>query len=261
MKRTIFLFFAAFAFLAGTIYFSIKLLSVHNIYQMGQEEYKHIKTIAYAQRERKKVSSEQNSVPFMREEWPKIDEKRLSELNADYRFWVCIPDTNIDYPVLQHQDDIYYLDHTFENRVNICGSLFTSAACWPLSGDNTIIYGHNMKNGSMFADLKAYTEKSYFEEHPEIWIYNGDWIQCPIFTCQLIGENESTPYIMQFLTSKEKGDYIDRMVKGALYDTGIVPEITDRIITLSTCYGKSQRCIVQAIINNQSGGDYGYVEN
>jgi SrtB family sortase len=176
-----------------------------------------------------------------------IDEKALLSQNPEYRMWITIPGTNIDYPAVQHEDNLYYLDHDFLGEEQISGSIFLDKKS-TASSKNTILYGHNMKDGTMFADLKKYRDRAYWEEHPCLRIYrNGQWLECPIFSCQLKYETDAAALRTEFLPG-EWEDYLREMSAASLYDTGICPDPEKRILTLSTCYGSSERMLVQAVL-------------
>ena len=141
-------------------------------------------------------------------------------------------------------DSWYYLNHTFSGKENPCGSIFCGEGA-----ENLIIYGHNMKDGSMFGDLKQYINEDYFREHRYIMIYcQGDWQRYMIFSCYIIREEEVGVYQSYFNSEEEKRTYLNNIERKSLYLTGKQPEITDSIITLSTCMGKGKRVIVQAVL-------------
>ncbi len=150
---------------------------------------------------------------------PEIDEEKLKKINPDYSFWIRIPGTSIDYPVVWGKEEAYYLDHGFDKEKHLSGAIFADSARIPFVSANTIVYGHNMKDGSMFSDLKKYKDTDFTREHPYVEIYrHGKWISCPVTTSKVIEENEVTPY--------QNG--------------------TEKLLTLSTCYGKTKRMVVQA---------------
>lgn len=96
--------------------------------------------------------------------------KKVYEKNNDLVGWIKIKDTNIDYPVMQTKDDYsYYLKRNFNKKSSIYGTPFVGDGCGiNPNSDNVIIYGHNMKNGTMFADLNKYKDKKFYESHKEV---------------------------------------------------------------------------------------------
>ena len=99
-----------------------------------------------------------------------VDFNSLLAQNSQVVGWIYSPNTVISYPVLKGGDNDYYLHHTLNGAENASGSIFMDAVCEPdLSGDNTILYGHHMNNGSMFASLANYKQEGYLEEHPVLY--------------------------------------------------------------------------------------------
>lgn len=100
-----------------------------------------------------------------------IDWDGLKDINKDLIAWIVIPNADINYPIVQASDNNYYLKHNFNNEASDAGTLFTDAAYMAFSGNNTAIYGHNMRSGIMFADLNNYTESAYFNENTTLYLH------------------------------------------------------------------------------------------
>lgn len=99
----------------------------------------------------------------------------LTGVNPDYAGWILIEDTKIDYPIVQGKDNDTYLSTTFKGTVNSSGTIFLDTYCKDgFDGPLAVLYGHNMKNGSMFGGLRNFTEKEYRETHSEILIGTPD---------------------------------------------------------------------------------------
>ena len=99
---------------------------------------------------------------------PDYDVLRLE--NSEFYAWLYSEGTVINYPVTRGEDNRYYLNHLFNKKRNSMGTLFVDAGNAPDFADrNTIIYGHHMKNGSMFASLVGYKKQSYYDEHPDLF--------------------------------------------------------------------------------------------
>lgn len=180
---------------------------------------------------------------------PDLNEAALVSINPEYQFWLSVPGTEIDYPVVRHEDNEYYLNHNFYQEQHISGCVFADSSAVPLAVDNTVLYGHNMKDGSMFADLKKYGEEAFFRENPVIQVfYRGKWLECPIFSCQLRHQSDAGAYGTNFM-EEEWLPYLEKMGAASLYETGIIPEGDEKLITLSTCCGKDQYLIVQALLH------------
>lgn len=185
-----------------------------------------------------------------------IDFAALQEQNPDVYAWIQIQDTNIDYPVLQKEgDNGYYLNHTIDGEEKTEGSIFTEDYnSTDFEDSNTVIYGHDMKNGSMFQNLLNYQDKEFFDNHKEVIIYTPDAIRhYQVFAAYLYDDR----HIMQSFDFNIKSvyqAYLDSIFSirdmNAQIDTSTEVSADDKIITLSTCYGNQsdKRFIVQAVL-------------
>ena len=157
--------------------------------------------------------------------------------------WLKIEDTNIDYPVLQTTDNVYYLDHNFEQEYDKNGSLFLDAACDIVHRNtNLIVYGHHMRSGKMFGNLNKYSSESYYKEHPYIQfdtIYEkGTYEVMYVFRSKIYNEDEIVFKYYQFfdaVSEKEFNSNMQEMAALSLYDTGVIASFGDELLTLSTC--------------------------
>lgn len=182
-------------------------------------------------------------------EVPAVDIGSLRLLYEEAEGWILFPDTVISYPIVQGKDNAYYLNHMIDGTKNSAGTLFVEVSNQKGFADrNTIIYGHNMKNGSMFGQLKKYGKKEYYKEHPFFYLYTeeGVW-KYDIFSVRVVDE-ASASYTINFGSDAEYQKYIDQAHRTSMYDTGVTVNVSDTIVTLSTCTGKeTNRLIVQAV--------------
>ena len=134
-----------------------------------------------------------------------IDWDILSSINKDIIGWIEIPNTNINYPILKDKD-LYYLNHTFEKKYNPNGSIFIYNQDFAKEKE-IFIYGHNMKNGTMFAGLSGFMNKDFFQKNSKIYIYTKDAIyQGNIFAIYSKNEDEENNNTKN-LNLTEKLDY------------------------------------------------------
>lgn len=211
------------------------------VYTEGEKEYKDLNLVLarYRNREEEETAGDKEEIP----------ELYLRKINPDYICWLRIPGTAVDYPVVRSFRPGYYLNHTFQGTVNPCGSLFVQEEVKSLAHGNTVIFGHNRKDGTMFADLKNYKTKDFYKSHQIIRIYyERRWHEGVIFSCQLRGEEDLQYCQTDFLDTAEKQEFIDEMKEASLYYIPFRPSVNDPLITLSTCYGRSKRMIVQAVL-------------
>ena len=174
--------------------------------------------------------------------------KKLFSQNKSLIGWIKIDDTNIDYPVMQTVNNEYYLDHNYNQQYDKNGSIFLDKDCDITNpGTNMIIYGHHMKSGKMFGNLKLYSNKSYYDEHPIIQfdtIYEeGRYQIMYVFRSRIYNEDEIVFKYYQFFdvaTPEEFDSNMSEMAKISLYDTGVTAKYGDKLITLSTCDNSEQ---------------------
>ncbi len=184
-----------------------------------------------------------------------IDFESLTAQYPDVYAWIRIPGTNVDYPIVQREgDNGYYLNHTVDGRKRVEGAIFTEDYNQKDFEDpNTLIYGHNMKNGSMFKTLHKYKDRKFFEENRDVYIYQeGKVLKYKIFAAYTYDSRHLMlsfdfkddiiyeTYINSVLTKKDISSNIDVTVPIT---------VKDKIITLSTCNGNpNQRYLVQAVL-------------
>ncbi|ANU45521.1 class B sortase [Enterocloster clostridioformis] len=112
-----------------------------------------------------------------------VDFEALKKLNPHIIAWIHIPGTPVSYPVTQGEDNSYYLNRTFSKAYNGAGCIFVDyRSSLPSEGGNTVLYGHNMKNGSMFGSLKRYWDNEYYREHSSFYLYTAEG---EIFLCHI----------------------------------------------------------------------------
>jgi len=233
-------YFLLVLWLAAFLSFGSRLYSRTLEYEKGKQEY----------RELGRIFSEYRTEPENTDDnMEEITEEYLRNKNPDYIFWLRIPGTSIDYPVVRSLKPGFYLNHTFYGTENSCGSLFVQSEISGLNNGNTVIFGHNMKDGTMFSELKDYRDSYFFKNHNIIWIFeSGKWYQGEIFSCQLREKQDLQCYQTGFLNKKEKQEFLDDMKASSLYEISVSPSVKRPVITLSTCYGHSKRMIVQAVL-------------
>lgn len=153
----------------------------------------------------------------------------LKSVNEDIVAWIEIEDTNINYPILKDKD-VYYLKHSFDKKYNSNGSIFTTDLL-PFEEDETIVYGHNMRNGSMFSNLGNYLDKDFLYSHLKFKIYtpNGDY-EASVFSVYSIGigiENNN----IKSLDFNERIKYYEKTSKYYIENNDNI----NKIVKLSTC--------------------------
>lgn len=158
-----------------------------------------------------------------------IDWDYLKSVNEDIIAWIEIEDTNINYPILKDEEG-YYLKHSFDKKYNSNGSIFTTNLL-PFEDEETIVYGHNMRNGSMFSILSKYMYEDFFDEHQYIKIYTPNCnYDGQIFSVYSIGINTENDNIKS-LDFNERIEYYKEMSAININNTTDI----SKIVKLSTC--------------------------
>lgn len=184
-----------------------------------------------------------------------IDFAALQQENSDIYAWICIPDTEVDYPILQSStDNSYYLNHTVDHQAGFPGSIYTeNLNAKDFSDPNTVIYGHQMRNNTMFGGLYQYQDQSYMQEHSKILIYTPDHIRTYQVFAAVTYDNRHIMYSFDFTDKEQYQAYLDSLKAvrnmATCWDESVDVTVEDRIITLSTCNGNDeQRFLVEAVL-------------
>lgn len=192
-----------------------------------------------------------NSTEYLDTSMPQTGESKTDRLrkynelylqNNDMAGWIKISGTNIDYPVMHNsQSNAYYLHRNFNREDSNAGIPFLDYQCNPqIQNDNMIVYAHNMKNGTMFHDLLKYQDKSFCDEHREIefdTLYEiGVYEIYAVLRTKVGSENEFKYY--DFIDAKTEDEYnafVNECISRSIYNSGIIPQYGDKLLTLSTC--------------------------
>ncbi len=167
----------------------------------------------------------------------------LYEENPDLVGWLSIAGMKIDYPVMQCDDNEYYLSHDFYGKEDKYGCLFVKdIADVDKPSDNFIIYGHNMKDGAMFGDLDLYKKEAFYKEHTRIrcdTLYEERTYEIvAVFLSRVYKVGEEGFRYYSFYEAELEEDFYyfyDNIKSAALYETGVTAEYGDTFLTLSTC--------------------------
>lgn len=159
--------------------------------------------------------------------------------NEDFVGWISIDGTNVNYPVMQsiHSPD-FYLKHGFDKAYSAYGVPYVDEACAVGLSNNTVIYGHNMKNGSMFHDLLQYADAEFWAEHQTIRFDTmSRTSEYQVILAFRFDTNHETFRYNEYtdMNEEEFTEFMDECRRRQLYDTGITAAYGDELITLSTC--------------------------
>ena len=228
----------------GVFLFSgYELFEIFSEYQKGDSEYEHIRENVIQEKE--SVSGE-GSPRFV------VDFATLKEINPEIAAWIRFDESSqISYPVAKGADNDKYLHTTFEGKKNASGTLFVD---YENNSDftdrNTFIYGHNMKNGSMFGKLRQYRAQEFCQANPYFYIYtpDGKEITYQVFAVSIV-KATSEIYQIRYADDEEFLNYIESVKKLSLYSTNVEVEADSQIVSLSTCTNRTddERILVQGV--------------
>lgn len=218
---------------------AFKLLQIGKGYKDGQSEYEKVRDVA--------IKNADDKEKF------RVDFDELMKINDDTVGWIRFykEPSQINYPVVQGADNDLYLHKTFSANENTLGAIFVDAAASSdFTDKNTIIYGHRMKDGSMFRKLEEYKDKDFWKENPYFYIYtpDGKEITYKIYSVGQVLDTSDT-YLTSFAGEEDYQKFLDMTVKEADYDTGVKVTTDDTIVTLSTCTAASDehRFVVRGV--------------
>lgn len=216
-------------------------------YWRGDRIYEQIRQAALTEQTQEAADgAAQEEAPVERE----IDFDALCALNPDCVAWISACDGEIEYPVVVSEDDTWYLTHTIDGEANKAGSIFVDRYVEaPFMQFQTILYGHNMKNGSMFHALLYYRDSGYWEEHPTVTVYLEDGSKTYRVFSAYYADWADLEVYDSLETDKEREAYLDRIIARSLYETGVPVAAADEILTLITCEysGEDYRMVVHAV--------------
>lgn len=220
----------------------------------AQKQYEHIKQTKTSVKKETVTETEKKKLDIP------VDFEELQKMNPDIYGWITLPGTDIDYPVVQSStDNSYYLDHSAEQTESVSGAIFSENYNSKTFDDYiTVLYGHNMRDGSMFAGLHQYGDNIFMKEHEDIIVYLPDAIlKYKIFAAYLTDDKHVLLYYNQGKTEDNRKAYINeimdqRRMEASLNTTASVDEHS-KILTLSTCHnsGNSYRYLVQAYLTEE----------
>lgn len=165
-----------------------------------------------------------------------VDFAGLREITTDYVAWLYSPDTPINYPVVYTDNNFYYLDHIPVEQQSSNGTIFIDCKCASdFSDQNTLVYGHNMNDGSMFASLRNYRDASYYPEHPVIYLSTPDFNYRLDLIAGFVTEPTSFAYQNNFEEIEQFMAYIEHIKELSTFESDVEVTEEDRVVTLSTC--------------------------
>ena len=167
---------------------------------------------------------------------PIVNFDELKDINEDIVGWIYCDGTVINYPVVKTNDNIFYLNHLFDKSINSSGCIFLdSRNKSEFLDQHNIIYGHHMKNNTMFSSLVEYKSQEYYDEHPQMLLLTPEKNYKIEIFAGYVSNIEDNAWNLKFSSDEEFEKWIEQTIKKSCFNSDIVPVRTDRIITMSTC--------------------------
>lgn len=190
-----------------------------------------------------------------------INFDELKAVNPDVYAWIRIEGTGIDYPIVQkREDDMYYLNHTWEGKEAPEGAIFTQACnAREFTDFNTVVYGHQMGEGveTMFHNLNLYLNEGFMEEHPDIIVYTPDKIRTYRVFAAVIYDDRHLMQYFNYIMDAERQAFLDSLYNSRdmrnRFREDVVVSIEDHILSLSTCVASepNHRLLVEAVLKDE----------
>lgn len=227
-----------------------KLYTIFSEYNKGDKEYESIieeVLIVESEEGDKNEEKETEGKPVF-----KVDFQKLQAINKDVVGWIRFDNPEkISYPIVQGKDNDKYLKKTVEGKKNGAGSIFMDAHnAADFSDKNTFIYGHNMKNGSMFGKLRKYKSAEFYKENPYFYIYtpDGKEVKYQIYAVCIV-EDTSESYNKSYTGDNDYLKYLKYIKSISRYDTAVEVTADSQLVSLSTCTNvtETQRLLVHGV--------------
>ena len=236
-------------FAINIILLGIISVSATSIGIKGWQYYKADRT--YSKVEEFKPAAENTAVATSVDTDTQDNYKKLKEINSDYKLWISIPEFGIDYPVVQGDDNEFYLHHDFYKNKSSSGTIFVDYRNDVESDKNLMLYGHNMKNGSMFNKITKYKDADEFKKGKIKIIENNMEYTYEVFS--VFVENENSHALKnEFNSTAEYDEYIDKIKEKSKFKKEVKNTDYENIITLYTCsyeYDGSRTIVVATLVN------------
>lgn len=233
-----------------------KIFQIMNEYRAGETTYddlkKYVSTSATDSEDKPSAQSATTpEQPFK----SVIDFDELSAINSDVVGWIRLDGCGIDYPIAQCDDNDYYLEHLFNKEVNSSGCIFLDCRNnSDFSDRNSVIYGHHMKNGSMFSGITKYKDQLFYDENPTFQLYTPQAnYEVKIFA-GYVADLQDQAWNTEFDDDTDFLEWIDKRIQKSVFQSNVKPSVKDKTITLSTCSYEfdNARFVVFGVIRQNS---------
>lgn len=236
--------------IAVFIFSGYKLYMIFSEYHKGDKEYQSIadEVIVIGTDDKNQTENQETEEKTVFQ----VNFEKLQSINKDVVGWIRFDNpSKISYPIVRGTDNDKYLKTTVEGKRNAAGSIFMDANnAADFTDKNTFIYGHNMKNGSMFGQLRKYKSADFYKENPYFYIYtpDGQEVKYQVYAVCIV-EDTSDSYNKFYADEDEYAKYLQYIKSLSRYDTGVEASADSQLVSLSTCTNvtETQRLIVHGV--------------
>ncbi len=212
-----------------------KLYSIMHEYKVAEKMYDGLSG-QYVTTNNKETNAETDPLTNEEKSPISVDFDTLRQQNEDIAGWLYSAETAINYPVVMPEDNFYYLHRFIDGSYNVGGTLFIDCLCeGDFSGTNTVIYGHNMNDGSMFASIREYRTQEYYDAHPKMYLNTPEQNYRIEIFAGYVTDADSDTYSISFPNAASYLEFLDKMHSQSDFESDVELGVDDRIITLSTC--------------------------
>lgn len=250
MKRKILMICLCVLFLAMAVYAGVRLYALEEEYKTGEEAYEalshFVQPVAPQQSKPQQSTADTDPQPHgipaetVTEEavslFPVVDFEGLLAICPDVKGWLTVEGTNISYPVVQAKNNDYYLRRLIDGSYNKAGSLFIDYEnSSDFSDRNTVIYGHNLKSGTMFASLAKFKKQSFYDAHPTGQLMTPHGNYTVEFFAGYVADLNSSAWDLEFESDEDFAKWLEQAQERSTFTAAVTPTVQDRVLTLSTC--------------------------
>lgn len=235
MKRNFLLILLGAVFLGIACFSGYQLYEIFSEYHAGRQAYDDLGQYVTVNTDTDPTDEPQD-VEVDDTVWPEVDFAALQAESADVLGWIYLEGTEINYPIVQGEDNAYYLNRLYNGTPNGSGSIFMDYRNQRNFSDrNTILYGHSMKNGTMFTAIKRYKNQPYYDEHPVALVLTPEKNYKLEFFAGYVCNVEQNAWDIVFASDEQFEQWVASAKSKSTFASDVTPTADEVVVTLSTC--------------------------
>ena len=233
MKRNLPLILLCIAFLAIAAFSGYQLFNILSEYKQGEDTYKDLEQYVSTVPDDSEDADAENDDGTV---WPEVDFDALKAINEDIVGWIYIEDTNVNYPIVQGEDNAYYLRRLYDGTPNGSGSIFMDFRnSADFSDPHTIIYGHSMQNSTMFTNIKKYKTQEFYDQHPYALLMTPEKnYKIELFSGYVASVKDNS-WELDLSDEDAYASWLSATKSKSMFLCDVTPTTEDKVLTMSTC--------------------------